>query len=165
MCVQGSWVGVDLLFRSFIAANFFTGEPQGEVSDGDEDTPRDVTSVTLEERLGLYWTTPGECSIATPLLPWTDGGTCTFKRKIHMIKIDIPQFFPTISSISSLIALLSCRLYNCVTRIIKATCFHLWNKLTSWFDAEGPGLDRWEIPGELLLPVNAGGVVVGLGLL
>ena len=43
-----------------------------------------------------------------------------------------------------------------------------WNKLTSWFDEEaavpGPGLDLRDIPGELLV-VNAGGVVVGLGLL
>lgn len=81
MCVQGSWVGVGLLLRSLTAANFLTGEPHGDASDGDEETPRDVTSVTLAERLGLYWTTPGEWSIATPLLPWTDGGTCTFRGR------------------------------------------------------------------------------------
>lgn len=79
------------MFRSFTAANFLIGEPHGEDSDGDEDTPLDVTSATLAVRLGLYWTTPGECSIATPLLPWTDGGTCTFTRKKYDIREKIQQ--------------------------------------------------------------------------
>ena len=47
-------MGVGLLLRSFVAANFLTGEPHGEASDGDDATPRDATSVTFEERLGLY---------------------------------------------------------------------------------------------------------------
>ena len=80
ICVHGSWLGVRLLLCSLLAANFLTGEPEGDTSDGGEDTPRDATSVALKERLGLYWTTPGEWSNVTPLLPWTDGGTCTFKR-------------------------------------------------------------------------------------
>lgn len=32
-------------------------------------------------------------------------------------------------------------------------------------EAEGPGLDLWGSPGDVLLGVKAGGVVVGLGLL
>ena len=69
MCVHGTCVDVGLLLRSFTNANFLTGDSHGDTSVGDEGIPRDVNSVTLDERLGLNCTTPGECSIATPLFP------------------------------------------------------------------------------------------------